>query len=85
MTRDQIIALAEEAGMIRDGDAWFSVTIQAEQDVITDDLVEFAHLVARAERNACAKVCDEQVISLGNGSREGLIAGICASVIRARS
>lgn len=66
MTRDEIIGLAEEAGMIRDGDAWFSVTMHAEQDVITDDLVQFAHLVARAERKSCCQIVTGLCISDNN-------------------
>ena len=54
MTRDDIIRMAREAG-------WpgiyskplLSITMQE------DDFLRFAALVAAAEREACAKVCDE--------------------------
>ena len=48
-----------------------------------DELKRFATLVAAAEREECAKVCDAEVIKLGQ-SREALVAGICAASIRAR-
>jgi len=44
MTRDDIIAMAQETG------------VTAER---VRDLVNFAALVASAEREACAKVCDD--------------------------
>ena len=46
--------------------------------------VKFAALVAAAEREACAKVCDEEVKRHEQASRYGLVAGICAAAIRAR-
>ena len=54
MTRDDIIRMAREAG-------WpgiyskplLSITMQE------DDFLRFAALVVAAEREACAKVCDE--------------------------
>jgi len=48
--------LAEQAGLIPDGDDWFSA-IQ-EHDVRTIDLKRFAELVRQDEREACAKLCD---------------------------
>ena len=78
MTRDDIIRMAREAG-------WpgiyakplFSITMQE------DDFLRFAALVAAAEREACAKVCEREAQKLGQ-SREALIAGICAASIRER-
>jgi hypothetical protein len=51
MTRDEIIKLAREAGLPL---AWIS-----EEGVLRwSELVHFAALVAAAEREACAKVCE---------------------------
>ncbi len=75
MTRDDIIRMAREAGLIKD---WM---VLRNED--SNALARFAALVAAAEREACAKVCDAQVRELGR-CREALVAGICAAVIRAR-
>ena len=60
MTREDIVRMAKEAGM--------------ESFNICVELDDFAALVASAEREACAKVCDE-FLPLGNK---------CAYAIRAR-
>jgi hypothetical protein len=57
MTRDDIIRMAEEAGMMRDENVWFSKN-RFHIDVDMADLERFANLVAAAEREACAKVCE---------------------------
>jgi len=49
MTRDEIIRTAREAGIGQTG-PWFSC--------IDEELERFAKLVAAAEREACAKVCE---------------------------
>lgn len=49
MNREEIIALAIECG-----DDWYS-TLPADQEF----LIRFAALVAAAEREECAKVCEE--------------------------
>jgi hypothetical protein len=76
MTRDDIIRMARESGFevdeegeILESDKWHTQTIFVER---------FAALVAAAEREACAKVCDEQD---HNGV---MIAKDCAAAIRAR-
>lgn len=69
MTRDEIIHLAQKAGLIHYNDSehhWSGVTnenmIEIEKNRNDDRLVEilapFAALVAAAEREACAKCCD---------------------------
>jgi hypothetical protein len=62
MTQDEIIDMAEQAGMTQDGDMWFSFG-KGDMDVEHEHLVAFAKLVAEKatakEREACAKVCDE--------------------------
>ena len=73
MTRDDIIRMAaKEAGL---GD----VTESAWSEFLN----RFAALVAAAEREACAKVCESEAAKLGQ-SREALAIGICAAAIRAR-
>ena len=55
MDREQIIRMAREAGLgdtgVREGFIFFQPG--------TDGLERFAALVAAAEREACAKVCDQ--------------------------
>jgi hypothetical protein len=63
MTREEIIRMAREAGL--DPDLWN----------YTDAFERFAALVATAEREACAKVCDGWTHA--DGDR-------CAEAIRAR-
>jgi len=76
MTRDDIIKLAREAGVGR----WDAQEVAIER---------FADLVAAAEREACAKVCDD--LEPDNRHEGAWIAGWCdgtndcAAAIRARS
>lgn len=58
MTHDEIIEMAEQAGMTQDGNMWFS-NGKEDMDVEHKHLVAFAKLVAAKERKACAKVCAE--------------------------
>ena len=51
MTQDEIIELAKEAGVEESNEYDHLVCTEVE-------LVAFAKLVAEAEREACAKVCD---------------------------
>ena len=55
MTRDDIIRMAKKAGL-----EVYSILEkqQVDWDCLIDDLQEFAALVAAAEREACAKVCE---------------------------
>ena len=64
MTRDDIIRMAKEAGFEDGyGNHLFPPGDYMEEVVpITDEIVRFAALVAAAEREACAKVCE----ALGN-------------------
>ena len=55
---EQIKELAEQAGLILDGDDWFSA-IQ-ESDVRKIDLERFAELVRQDEREACAQLCEDE-------------------------
>lgn len=68
--REDIIRMAREAGLPRFGDT--------DEIFSLHSVIRFAALVAAAEREACAKVCDEQ-------DHDGvMIAKDCAIAIRAR-
>ena len=71
MTKDDVIRMAREAG----GQG------VAKLDFI--DVERFAALVAAAEREACAKVCEKEAGELDT-VRESLAAVTCAAAIRAR-
>lgn len=55
MDRDEIIRMAREAGLVVDHDV---TSLWKEGTNIEPFLVHFANLVAVAEREACAKICD---------------------------
>jgi hypothetical protein len=83
MTKDDIILMAREAGLID----WFN----SENDEYIDFancLDKFAALVAAHEREACAKVCDDKVNSeYATGKVDHNEMGwtqACAIAIRAR-
>ena len=75
MTRDDIIRMAKEAGL--------ALSSFCRWSAYSDDLERFAALVAAAEREACAKVCESESAKLGQ-SREALAIGVCAAAILAR-
>jgi hypothetical protein len=54
MTQDEIIEMARQAGV----DKWWD-SGNEQREVLQKHLVVFAKLVAQAEREACAKVCDD--------------------------
>jgi hypothetical protein len=53
MTQDEIIEMARQAGMIADGEMWFSPSYE-NCDVHIAELEAFAKFVAAKEREACA-------------------------------
>ena len=70
MTRDDIISMAREAGFG-----------ERDSDLMQEELERFAALVAAAEREACANVCDD----FEHGNWEYMKGSIlCAAAIRAR-
>ena len=69
MTRDEIIKMAREAG----------IHVYPEFEAAFE---HFAALIASAEREACAKVCDSRY--MGDNTREDMEAKRCARDIRAR-
>ncbi len=84
MTRDEIINMARDAGFPCIGDR--PILASGEEA-----MQRFATLVAAAEREACAKVCEERAAYYDQGdddgpeSRRGRSAKSCADAIRARS
>ena len=71
MNREDIIRMAQEANIwIADGWEKHGTTV--------DELIRFAKVVASAEREACAKACEDAITNDWEGSIE------CAKVIRAR-
>ena len=54
MTSDDIIRMAREAGAMSEHMAWL------ERDLFPV-FASFANLVAAAEREACAKVCEDEI------------------------
>ena len=81
MTRDEIIKMAKEAGAMFDHMTW------VERD-LAPVFERFAALVAAAEREACAKVCEElpapDIYSDTDKSMWDVTCMDCASAIRAR-
>lgn len=74
MTREEITSMAEEAGFkvgAVTGAIYAPTTCEKE-------LIYFAHLVAKTEREACAKLC-EQVAQISTAD-----AHDCAAAIRLR-
>ena len=55
MNQEDIVAMAEEAGIRL---AWQSDAI-CPKNLYVHELLRFAKLAAQAEREACAKVCDD--------------------------
>ena len=69
MNREEVICMAEEAG----------ISIGAFGGRYQRQLERFAALVAAAEREACAKVCEEY-----DTARQDNYACLCAAAIRKR-
>jgi hypothetical protein len=74
MTRDDIIKLARKAGIAKHGLGWTCWDGQLER---------FAALVAAAEREACAKVCDDKAKETFSGQCQ-VWGDYFARAIRAR-
>jgi hypothetical protein len=81
MNREDIIRMAREAGWNIVGDLYG-------EDRLIADIEYFASLVAAAEREACAKVCEELVPGSGRTSQSASAWDCatfdCAAAIRAR-
>ena len=71
MNREDIIRMANEANIwIADGWEKHGTTV--------DELIRFAKVVAAAEREACAKACEDVITNDWEGAID------CAEAIRAR-
>jgi hypothetical protein len=81
MTREDIIKAMGESGV-------GTMLLGVQHDKAVERLTRFAALVAAAEREACAKVCDsleEQCEKLGLPDEKWPTPADCAFVIRSRS
>ena len=81
MTLEEIIRMAREADIYADK----QTVDQYDRRQIRDE--RFANLVAAAEREACAKVCDERKITTPEWQLDqhyNQACGHCAAAIRAR-
>ena len=74
MNRDDIIRMARESGI----DEWWDSGCE-NWEAFQEHLERFAALVAAAEREACAQLCEDEEDRLGETSGYG-----CAAAIRAR-
>ena len=88
MNRDDIIRMAREAGLTSVIDAHHKEYGSGAFDLsLYEEVTRFAALVAAAEREACAKVCDgvhaRHIAEYGDYLGESY-ATMCAEVIRAR-
>lgn len=63
MTHQDIIEMAKQAGMVQDGNVWFSANNYEQSDVHTVELEAFAKLIAAKEREECALLCEEERIN----------------------
>jgi hypothetical protein len=79
MNRDDIIRMAREAGI----STGFSVHVPKWDKPTWLFMRRFANLVAAAEREACAKVCEENATDLSEGDWDSACIN-CANHIRAR-
>ena len=81
MICDDIIKLALEAGFCKDSNGIYSRRAVTPDSDLLPSLERFAALVAAAEREACAKVCEKM---LGVFHPTEVITTRCAAAIRAR-
>jgi hypothetical protein len=87
MTRDDILRMAREAqtAMLAQGRGVSVWNDGAYVGEVQEFCERFAALVAAAEREQCAKVCDSEVEKLTQWHpREARAVGVCADTIRAR-
>ena len=88
MNRDDVIRMAREAGL--SWDMWRGGYFVDKHKSGEQVLMRFAALVAAAERDACAKACEERrgTVSMFGTSKECAAYNIavydCAAAIRAR-
>ena len=73
MNREDIIRIAQEARFYVKDDEAYSPSNQEDHE-LTEYLERFAVLVASAEREACAKVCEDSVEYAGDTLAEAIRA-----------
>ena len=85
MTTAEVERLAREAGMERDGENWFTPSADPLDtiDVSNAALTRFAELVQSAERERCAKVCEDKAPSAPSYFEIAERLRECAAAIRA--
>jgi hypothetical protein len=81
MTHDDIIRMAKEAGWKRVG---HNPETGPAFPVLVERLERFAALVAAAEREACAEIC-ESLITEGDPYPANFVLKACAKTIRERN
>jgi hypothetical protein len=81
MTRDDIIRMAKEAGFNQILPTNAGANVWIDDGFYVEEMERFAALVAAAEREACAKVCEKM---LGIFHPTEVITTRCAKAIRAR-
>ena len=82
MNRDDIIRMAREAGLVSNQFAYGGYSA-AHTDWVAAKLERFAALVAAAEREACAQVCEAQIEEWVD-DRPRYAVSECVVAIRAR-
>jgi glycerol dehydrogenase-like iron-containing ADH family enzyme len=86
MSRDDIIRMAKEVGIRLMGDG-FGKPDRTDVWATQDEFERFANLVAAAEREECAKVCEERLLDKANCTAEQMYElqkKSIAAAIRAR-
>jgi len=82
MNRDDIIRMAREAGF---SEAWLSAGENPPHFEAPSVIIKrFAALVAAAEREACAKLVDEEMADYRYGTPPNIALNNAAAAIRAR-
>ena len=79
MNREDVMRMAAEAGVSPINDQ--QIKFEGPMWLCLD---RFAALVAAAEREECAKLCDQEVGELAYGNDDWYIAKTLAAIIRAR-
>jgi hypothetical protein len=83
MTRDDTIKLAMKAGLLDKVDCSDDYFIPG--DALFDEIEAFAELVAEAEREACAKVCEDGPLPKESTTLTHIPTLVgCAAAIRSR-
>jgi hypothetical protein len=85
MTPEDIIRMAREAGLAPIYSGCDVPNVSCAYEDWDEELERFAALVAAAEREACAKVCETEYEGYDWADRERDGAEACAAAIRARS